>query len=282
MAILANRVRTGNVARDFFETVRSYLLKSLPVSLIFASSLLIYSSNNQKIKEYIFNTSSDIINPILLTYDSISQNIINAGNNISEVFNTKSENIALKLQNAKLQALIDEAARLKAEDLLLKKQLKFKEMPQAKIFLSTRLISNFSGIYSNGGIIGAGRKDGIEENQVISSEENIIGRVSYISDNYSRVMFITDVKSRIPVITSISKEKAILTGDGHNGGRLLYVVDGHKIKPGEHIMSSGDGKYYPYGIPIAKVVKVDNVNVYVEPLANLSKVQFVNVISTVK
>lgn len=282
MAILANRVKTTHIVSDFFEIARSYLVRSLSVILIIASATLIYSSDNTKIKEYIFSSASAIINPISLAYDSITEYLAGLEKNISNIWHAKSENMALKLENAKLQKLIEEATKLKAENNLLKKQLKFKEMRDSKILLSTRLISNFSGVYAKGGIISAGRNDGIKDNQVIANEGKIIGRVSYISDNFSKVMFINDTKSRIPIITSISKEKAILAGDNNMGGRLLYVADGHKIKSGEYILSSGDGKYYPYGMPIAKVVKVDNTKVYVEPLVNLSKVQFVTVLNTIR
>lgn len=282
MAILANRVKTTNIFSDFLETLKGYFAKSLSVILIIASGLLIYSSENQKAKEFVFDSAAKIINPVNLAYDSLSQNILSTKEYVSDIFKSHSQNIALKLENAKLQKLIDEAARLKAENNMLKKQLKFKEMPSARTQLSTRLISNFSGMYSKGGVIGVGRKEGIEENQIITSEGKIIGRISYISENYSRVTFVNDIKSRIPVVSSISKEKAIMTGDGHKGGKLLYVADGHKIKVGEHIMSSGDGKYYPYGIPIAKVIKVDNINVYVEPLVDLASVQFVNVLKAIK
>lgn len=282
MAILANRVKSVNIVSDFFESVRNYLAKSIAIILILTSTLLIYSSDSLKVKKYIFDISASIIGPITTTYDTIINHITDMGDYFRDILNAKSENIALKLENTKLNNIIEEAARLKAENLLLKKQLKFKETKEATIQLSTRLISNYSGMHLKGGIIGAGKKDGIEDNQIVANNGKIIGRVSYLSDNYAKVMFINDIKSRIPIITSISREKAILTGDGHEGGKLLYVADGHKIKQGEFILSSGDGKYYPYGIPIAKVIKVENINIYVEPLVDLSKVQFVNLLKSMK
>lgn len=282
MAILANRVKRTNITADFFEASKGYVRQSLSILLILLSTILIYSTENLRIKEHIFNIASSVINPISLTYDSISTHIIDSQKYLSSIFQTKSENISLKLENAKLYSLIEEASRLKAENVLLKKQLKFKNMRNGEIHLSARLISNFSGMYSKGGIIGVGSNEDIQDSQVITSEGKIVGRISYLSDNYSRVMFINDTQSRIPIITSLSNEKAILAGDGHKGAKLLYVADGHKIKVGEHILSSGDGKYYPYGIPIAKVVKVDNINIYVEPLVNLSALQFVTVLRTRK
>lgn len=282
MAILANRVKSNNIAADFLEASRGYIGKSLSILLILFSTFLIYSSDSSKLKDYIFSAASSVINPISASYDSISNYVISSEEYISGIFQAKSENIALKLENAKLQSIIEEASRLKAENSLLKKQLKFKDIANAKMHLSARLVSNFSGMYSKGGIISAGSNDGVADNQIIASEGKIVGKISYVTDNYSRVMFVNDAQSRIPIVTSISNEKAILAGDGHIGGKLLYVAEGHKIKVGEHILSSGDGKYYPYGIPIAKVVKVDNINIYVEPLVNLSALQFVTILSARK
>lgn len=282
MAILANRVKTGSIFADFIEAIKSFLFRSFAILLILVSVFLLYSPDDSRIKIVIFQTASYIINPISLTYNAIANNILEAKQYAEDVLKAKSENISLRLENIKLQKLLEKAAIIKSENIKLQKHLKLTSLKANNIILTSRLISNISGLYSNGGIIQAGLKDNLRLNQIIVSNGNIVGKISHISDHFSQITFVTDTKSRIPVITSLSHEKAIMTGDGQRGGRLLYLPEKHKIKTGEHIMSSGDGKYYPYGLPIAKVIKVDNSNIYVEPVSDIRRLQFISVLGMVE
>lgn len=282
MAILANRVKTGSIFADFIEAIKSFLFRSFAILLILVSVFLLYSPDDSRIKIVIFQTASYIINPISLTYNAIANNILEAKQYAEDVLKAKSENISLRLENIKLQKLLEKAAIIKSENIKLQKHLKLTSLKANNIILTSRLISNISGLYSNGGIIQAGLKDNLRLNQIIVSNGNIVGKISHISDHFSQITFVTDTKSRIPVITSLSHEKAIMTGDGQRGGRLLYLPEKHKIKTGEYIMSSGDGKYYPYGLPIAKVIKVDNSNIYVEPVSDIRRLQFISVLGMVE
>jgi len=280
MAILENRVKTNNLFLDLTRSAAHYVARFLTIFFIALSVVLINLPENSSAKRLVIEISSTILSPINLIYDSVINSASQAQQYVSEISRARSENIALKLENTKLRKILEETSQINSENAQLRRQLKFQSKKKYKVALSSRLISNFSGLYAKGGIMSAGTTAGIKANQVVISDGYIIGKIATSYNNHAHVMFINDIRSRIPIITSISGEKAILTGDGHKGGKLLYVPQEHKIKIGEQILSSGDGKYYPYGIPIAKVTKVDNINVYVEPLANLSKLQFVSVLGS--
>lgn len=278
MAILANRVKNVSILIDFLEVFKGFILRFISVIFMCFSLYLLYSPEKNFSKKIIFDFASAITNPVSSMVSSTKSYINNSGQSIMEVWVARKENIALKLENAKLNNLLKEVATIKSENLSLKKQLKFKESGKHKIALTGRLVNVYSNIYSRGGILNLGENDGALQNQVIVSEGSIIGKISYVSNNYSKITFVTDVNSRIPVITSISGEKAILSGSGGKIARLLYAPDKHKIKAGEIILSSGDGKYYPYGIPIARVIKVKKNEIYAEPLISVENVRFVSLL----
>ncbi len=279
MAILANRIKTVSILADFIDSLKAFVVRFLSIILICCSVFLWSFAGNSKVTKMIFDGAASIINPIVSVFDATSLHIVNLKESINNIWNVSQENITLKLENAKLHRLLVESSALKAENNLLKTQLKFAKENIDNISVSARVISVFNGIYARGGIVNLGRKNNIEENQIAVAEGNVVGRITYVAENYSKLMFITDANSRIPVISSISGEKAIFAGDGHNGGRLLYMSEGHKIKAGEYLFSSGDGKYYPYGLSIAKVVKIDGSYVYAESLVNLNNVQFVSIMT---
>ncbi|CAN0577099.1 unnamed protein product, partial [Ectocarpus sp. 12 AP-2014] len=47
------------------------------------------------------------------------------------------------------------------------------------------------------------------------------------------------------------------------------------ISVGETLYTSGDGKIFPKGIPVATIVKIANDTAFVEPVEQLSKIEYV-------
>lgn len=238
------------------------------------SLYLMYVPEENHAKRFMFDTVSLISNPVSNLIDASISYIQDVRQAINHTWVARKENIALKLENAKLNNLLQEASKIHSENISLKKHIKFKDNDKYKIFASGRLISTYSNIYSRGGVLNLGASDGVQKNQVLVSDGNIIGKTSYISNYFSKITFVTDVNSRIPIITSISAEKAILAGSGDGKAKLLYAADKHKIKAGEIIISSGDGKYYPYGIPIARVIRVEGNQIDAKPLISVDKIRF--------
>jgi len=278
MAILANRIKTVNMLADFIDSLKAFVVRFLSIILMCCSIFLWSVAGNSKITAVIFDNTASLINPIVSIFDTVTIHINNSVEFINRTWDASQENITLKLENAKLQRLLIDSAMLKVENEALRKHLKFTKENIDNIDISARIISVFSGIYARGGVINIGTKDNIDKNQIVLSEGNVVGKIIYTAENYSNVMFITDANSRIPVVSTISGAKAIFAGDGHNGGRLLYMSEGHKIKQGEYLVSSGDGKYFPYGLPVAKVVTVSGGYVYAESIANLNNIQFVSIL----
>ncbi len=279
MAILANRVKTVNILADFIDSLKAFIVRSLSIILMLLSLFLWSFSKDSRVAEVIFDTSASIINPVTLCFDAAADKIISAKQFVATLWDARQENMALKLENARLQQVLANISQIKAENESLKSQLKFQHKDHDNIHLSARLITVSTGIYTRGGMVNLGSKEGVNINQIVISDGNIVGRITYTAQNYSKMMFITDVNSRIPVITSISGQKAIFAGDGHKGGELLYITDNNQMKVGEYILSSGDGKYYPYGFPIAKVVSIKGNHVYAEEIINPSNIQFVSILS---
>ena len=47
-----------------------------------------------------------------------------------------------------------------------------------------------------------------------------------------------------------------------NNLKIIYLQEGHNSQVGELILTSGDGKIFPRGIPIATVIKVKDKPLY--------------------
>jgi len=280
MAIIANRVKTFSVIPDLLFALNLLIRRFFAGGLILLSLLLWYLSFDSRISKIIFDvTASSIINPIVSTFDAIIQDISQLQSSIQHLWNAKQENIALKLENARLTRLLANTSYLHAENKHLKTYINLSEDYLSDTTISGKIIGITNGIYKKTAIVNIGLKNGVGENQIAISDGNIIGRITQIADHNATIMLISDRGSRIPVITSKSGLRVIFAGNGENGGELLYAPEDSSISIGETLFSSGDGKYYPSGIPVARVIKKDGTRIYAEPIVSLSNIKFITIVN---
>ena len=278
MAIIANRVKTFSILPDLLHAIRALSIRFFAGNLILLSILLWYLSAESRISKTIFDTTAaSIINPIISVFDAALDDITQAQSFIVNLWNAKQENIALKLENARLTRLLANASYIHTENKYLREQLKLSSETIDGQSISGKIIGITSGIYKKTAIVNLGTKNAVNKNQVVISCGAIVGRITHAADYYSTITLVSDMQSRIPAISGISGIRVIFAGDGKNGGELLYAPDGSNIHIGETLLSSGDGKYYPSGLPIAKVTRKENGRIYAEPIVNLRDIKFVTI-----
>ncbi len=202
-------------------------------------------------------------------------------NNIYDLFSTHEQNIILKQEIEQLKIAIQDSELIKAENNRLKDLLYF--IPEKKFsYKTTRLVSISTGPYVKTGIIASGKADGIEMNQILIGTKGVIGRILEVSENNSKILLITDFNSRIPIITANSRERGIIAGNNSEFLDLLYMNENSRIKEGELILTSGDGQFYPAGLAVGRVRKIENTKISVEPFLELHKLELVLILTPEK
>ncbi|MGN6947951.1 rod shape-determining protein MreC, partial [Neisseria sp. P0014.S009] len=64
---------------------------------------------------------------------------------------------------------------------------------------------------------------------------------------------LTDPSSRIPVTILPSGQHALLTGDNTALPALDFIESPENLRPGDRVVSSGDGGVFPPGLPVGQV-----------------------------
>jgi cell shape-determining protein MreC len=82
----------------------------------------------------------------------------------------------------------------------------------------------------------------------------LVGRISGVGSRTSRVILVTDTSSRIPVTIQPSGQKAMLSGDNSPLPPLDFVEDDDEVRPGDRVVTSGDGGVFPAGLLVGQVV----------------------------
>ncbi len=101
-----------------------------------------------------------------------------------------------------------------------------------------------------------GNLDKVAEQQVVIDEQGIMGQIINTTPTTSRVLLITDPDHQIPVRIQRTGQRGILTGTGHDSVTLLFIPKNSSVQVGDLIESSGLGKVFPSGYPVARISKI--------------------------
>lgn len=274
MAILANRVKNSSNSLELIRII-SNTLKRFFVIFGLGLSVYLFFTTPKKISSISLEITGSIVSTGLAVYEDIFEYI----NSITQKFvyfqDLERKNIELKLEIARLQHLQSEVESVRAENIALKDLLTIAEEEEFE-YITTKLLSVSFNPFSRTALISAGKKQGIEPDQIVVNSGKLIGKVIEVSNNYAKVMLISDVNSRIPIKANSSREQGILAGN--NNSKILYLPNSHLVQKDEEIVTSGHGNIYPAGILVGYVSKVTEHDVMVNVAADLSKTEFVQVL----
>lgn len=106
-------------------------------------------------------------------------------------------------------------------------------------------------------VINKGAGDGVTLGQAVLDSHGLIGQVVHVGPFSSRVLLITDASHALSVQVNRNGVRAVLAGTGQgNRLRLLYVPDTADVRKGDLLVSTGLGRVYPRGYPVARVTRV--------------------------
>lgn len=103
-------------------------------------------------------------------------------------------------------------------------------------------------------LLNVGSRDGIVDGWATMDGLGLVGRISGVGETTSRVILLTDASSRIPVTIQPSGQKAMLAGDNSALPPIEFLESPEQVRPGDRVVSSGDGGVFPAGILVGQVV----------------------------
>lgn len=159
------------------------------------------------------------------------------------------ENRRLRDQVAELQAWRDQAIALKNLNSRYEAMLGLRTEPPVDM-VTARSVSEARGPFVNSRLIDVGADRGVRNGNPVINEHGLVGRVVGVTGSVSRVLLLTDVASRTPVLIDRTDARAILSGDGSGNPKLEFVRGADAVRPGDRVLSSGDGGGFPRGLPI--------------------------------
>ncbi len=127
-------------------------------------------------------------------------------------------------------------------------------------------------------LLNVGARDGILDGWATMDGLGLVGRISGVGQSSSRVILLTDTNSRIPVTIQPSGQRAILSGDNTAAPLLDFLESPEEVRPGDRVVSSGDGGVFPAGLLVGQVALGPDRRLRVRLSADYERLEFLRVL----
>jgi rod shape-determining protein MreC len=127
-------------------------------------------------------------------------------------------------------------------------------------------------------LLNVGARDGIRDGWATMDGIGLVGRISGVGRTTSRVILLTDSSSRIPVTVQPSGQRALLSGDNTSAPPLEFLEKPDLVRPGDRVVSSGDGGVFPAGLLVGQVAQGPDRRLRVRLAADYERLEFLRVL----
>lgn len=131
-------------------------------------------------------------------------------------------------------------------------------------------------------VLNRGTSSGVYVGQPVVDAFGVVGQVIQVSKFTSRVLLVSDISHGLPVRVSRNDVRLVANGTGLlDEIELKHVAKSTDVKVGDLLVTSGLGKRFPEGYPVARVTSVvrddgqSYAHVFATPLAALDRIRYV-------
>lgn len=127
-------------------------------------------------------------------------------------------------------------------------------------------------------LLNIGARDGIVDGWAVVDGLGLVGRVSGVGGRTSRVILLTDSNSRIPVTIQPANQPALMVGNNSALPPLEFLENAEQVRPGDRVVSSGDGGVFPPGLLVGTVVQGTDRRLRVRLAADYERLEYLRVL----
>lgn len=144
--------------------------------------------------------------------------------------------------------------------------------------ISGNVLADSGSPYRQSVLINVGARDGILDGWAAMDGIGLVGRVSGVGERSSRVLLLTDASSRVPVTVQPSGQRGLIIGDNTLAPPLDFVENRDMIRPGDRVVSSGDGDVFPSGVLIGHIAVDTGGRMRVRLAADYERLEFLRIL----
>lgn len=187
------------------------------------------------------------------------------------------QNQELRRELRQMQAWKEAALQLEQENARLLDLNKVRLDPRLT-YITGVVLADSGSPFRQSVLLNVGARDGIVEGWATMDGIGLVGRISGVGKNTSRVILVTDASSRIPATVQPSGQRVIVAGDNTAAPPIDFVENPDLVRPGDRVITSGDGGVFPAGLLIGSVAADPGGRLRVRLSADYERLEFLRVL----
>jgi rod shape-determining protein MreC len=232
--------RTNIIALLIFGAVLGYFLGFGPES-------------TRKLKAGVYQ----FIAPFLTGGSGLQKQITSVRTGLKSLEQLESEKTALQVENRTLRATNQGLRDVEHEVNRLRHALNYRERSVFKL-IAAEIVTRDSSTWWRTVTINRGRRDGIETDVPVVTDEGLVGKTTTVSDSISVVLLVSDENCKVAASVEGSREQGIVSGERVTAGlnpllNLNFLSKQADLKPGQKVYTSGMGGVFPSGLLVGVV-----------------------------
>lgn len=170
----------------------------------------------------------------------------------------RRENAVLREENEQLRVMSLQAGETREENARLRRLLVLKDrLPLST--LAGEVIGREAGGWVRSLTVDRGRGDGIKQQTPVIVPNGLVGRVVQVHRSAAVVQLLNDPASTVGAVVQRTRTAGLVEGDAGGTVRFKFMArDGASVAPGDLVVTSGLGTLFPKGLPVGRVVKIED------------------------
>ena len=170
----------------------------------------------------------------------------------------RRENVTLRGENEQLRVQALQAGETREENMRLRRVLVLRDrLPLATV--AGEVIGREAGGWVRSLTVNRGRGDGIAQQTPVIMPDGLVGRVVQVHRSAAVIQLLNDPASTVGAVVQRTRTAGLVEGDAGGAVRFKFMArDGASVAPGDLVVTSGLGTLFPKGLPVGRVVRIED------------------------
>ncbi|MGR3322807.1 MAG: rod shape-determining protein MreC [Pseudooceanicola sp.] len=259
---------------DYFTPLRRLLIGTFVLCLV--GLFLVWRIDSPRVERF----RAQVIDKVMPSFDWAMAPVtatVNILRDFQSYHRIHEQNRELRRELQQMKAWKEAALQLEQENARLL-DLNNVRLDPRLTYITGVVMADSGSPFRQSVLLNVGARDGIVDGWAAMDGIGLVGRVSGTGGSTSRVLLLTDTSSRVPVTIQPSGQHAILSGDNSAVPPIEFLEDPDLVRPGDRVVSSGDGGVFPAGLLIGQVAQDPGGRLRVRLAADFERLEYLRVL----
>lgn len=199
-----------------------------------------------------------VVTPVQSLLVEIHRGALNVWITYVDWKSVRRENAALRAEAERLRLQSLQVDETRQENVRLRRLLALHErLPLSA--LAGEVVGREAGGWVRAFTVNRGRGSGVTRQVPVIVPEGLVGRVVQVRAGASVIQLLNDPASTVGAVVQRTRTLGLVEGDAGGTVRLKFMArDGAHVAPGDVVVTSGLGSLFPKGLPIGRVVAIQD------------------------